>query len=149
MGRMDQSQSPEAFAERIFQSVLAGMDVLSIYIGDRLGLYRALAERDALTSTELALMAGCHPRYVREWLEQQAVTGLLTFEDNTDDNSRRYSLPHAAREVLTDADSLNYISPVVRLLVSMTRPLPQLIAAFRDGGGSLAKLRRGRPGRAS
>ena len=132
---MTNVSTPEAYAERIFQAVLAGMDLFAIYLGDRLGFYRALGQGQAVTPTELAAAVNCNPRYVREWLEQQAVSGLLTVEHSADPESRRYAMPAGAREVLTEQDSLNYISPVVRLLVSMARPLPELLAAYHNGGG--------------
>jgi hypothetical protein len=48
-----------------------------VYLGDRLGLFRALADGGPATSAELASRIGLDERYVREWLEQQAVTGIL------------------------------------------------------------------------
>ncbi len=67
---------------------------------------------------------------MREWLEQQAVTGILEV-----DGERRYSLPEADREVFVDPDSLNYMAAFVRMMVGMARPLPQVLEAFRSGGG--------------
>ena len=55
--------------------------MLAVYIGDRLGLYRILAERGPTTSGELADAAGLHERYVREWLEQQASSAILEVDD--------------------------------------------------------------------
>ncbi|MDQ3648608.1 MAG: hypothetical protein M3433_08530 [Actinomycetota bacterium] len=63
--------------ERLFQATLGAWDILTVYLGDRLGLYRALAEAGSLTSGELAAATGTHERYVREWLEQQAANGVL------------------------------------------------------------------------
>ena len=56
---------------------MAALDLLCVYIGDRLGLYRALAERPGVTPEQLAAVAGVHARYAREWLEQQTVSGIL------------------------------------------------------------------------
>jgi hypothetical protein len=74
--------STEQLVERLFGGVLGLIDVQMTYLGDRLGLYRALAGRDA-TATELASATACDPRYVREWLEQQAVAGILAVDDVT------------------------------------------------------------------
>ena len=68
--------SSEALVERLFGSVLGMMDVYMVYVGDRLGFYRALAA-GAMTPAALAVKTGTDARYVREWLEQQAVTGIL------------------------------------------------------------------------
>ena len=65
--------------EKVFASVLGGMEMLSIALGDRLGFYALLAE-GPLTADELAAKAGTGPRWTREWLEQQAVVGYLTVD---------------------------------------------------------------------
>src|SRR4028118_2274736 len=70
-------QRRDAFVERFASSVVGAQEVLSIYIGDRLGLYQALADGGALAAPELAGAAGIHERYAREWLEQPAGCGLL------------------------------------------------------------------------
>lgn len=52
-------------------------DILAIYLGDRVGWYRSLASDGPATAEELARRTGTHPRYAREWLEQQAVSAVL------------------------------------------------------------------------
>ena len=74
-------QVRDAFVERLFTSALGTMDVFTVYLGDRLGLYRTLAEHGPLTAGELAEHAGMYARYAREWLEQQAATGILEVDD--------------------------------------------------------------------
>ncbi|HSK66073.1 MAG TPA: hypothetical protein VK888_04030, partial [Anaerolineales bacterium] len=71
----------DAFIERFLQSAAGTFSLFSIYLGDRLGLYRALAEGDPATSAELAARTGTHERYIREWLEQQTVAGILEVEN--------------------------------------------------------------------
>ena len=126
----------DALAGRIFQSVLGAMDLFTIYLGDRLGLYRALQEGGPATSAELAARAGIHERYAREWLEQQAVGSLLDVDDaGKDAAERRYSLPAGHDEVLLDRDSLNYLAFVARWVPSIGQATPRLLEAFRTGGG--------------
>ena len=126
----------DALVGRIFQSVLGAMDLFNLYIGDRLGLYRALRDGGAATSSELAARAGIHERYAREWLEQQAVGGLLDVDDAAKDASeRRYTLPSGHDEVLLDGDSLNYLAYVGRWVPSIGQAMPALLEAFRTGGG--------------
>jgi 2-polyprenyl-3-methyl-5-hydroxy-6-metoxy-1,4-benzoquinol methylase len=128
--------STDEFAERMFGAFLGTVDTLTVYIGDRLGLYSALRERGPLTSSELADAAGVHERYAREWLEQQAVSGILEVEDDSADAlERRYGLPDAHAEVLADRDSLDYLSPIARVFVGTANALPQILDAFRSGGG--------------
>ena len=67
----------DAFAQRIHEAALGFFDVLSIRLGDRLGLYATLAEGGAATPSELADRAGIAERYAREWLEQQTAAGIL------------------------------------------------------------------------
>ena len=78
-------------------------DVMAVYLGDRLGLYRVLDDGGPATSAELASRAGIDERYAREWLEQQAVTGILEVDDPAAAaDRRRYVLPGAYRDVLLD-----------------------------------------------
>lgn len=125
-----------ALVGRLFEAALGAVDIVSVYLGDRLGLYRALAEAGAQTSAELASHAGIHERYAREWLEQQAVTGILEVDDpTTADGERRYSLSPAHAEALINLDSMFSISPLARSVVAATQALPQVMEAFRTGGG--------------
>jgi SAM-dependent methyltransferase len=126
----------DALVGRLFEAAIGTMEVLCVYVGDRLGLYRALGERGATTTAELAAATGTHPRYVREWLEQQAASGLLDVEGaSVVPEARRYTLPAAYREVLLDRDSLNYLAGLLRLVVGVGQPLPALLQAFRTGDG--------------
>jgi SAM-dependent methyltransferase len=123
-------------AQRLFRSAIATLDLYAVYLGDRLGLYRALAERGPSTSEQLAAATGANERYVREWLEHQTVSGFLTVDDPAvDSRSRRYSLPTGHIEVLVDLDSLNYEAHKGIDLVRAARPLPDLVEAFRSGTG--------------
>ena len=76
----DASARRDALVERLFMAAVGTWDVLGVYIGDRLGLYRTLAERGPSTSAELAQAVGLNDRYVREWLEQQASSAILELE---------------------------------------------------------------------
>lgn len=126
----------DAFIERLFRSTAGVFDMFSLYIGDKLGYYRWLAHDGPLTSDELAYRTWTAERYVREWLEQQTVSGIIEVDDPTAEAYLcRYSLPAAHAEVLTDRDSLNYLAPLAQLLVAVTRPLDALLQAYRSGGG--------------
>ena len=77
-----EAEQRDALVGRLFQSALGMGDILTVYLGDRLGIYRALADGGPATSHQLAGRTNTHERYVREWLEQQAVTGILTASDD-------------------------------------------------------------------
>ncbi|MDX6647176.1 MAG: hypothetical protein QOK40_2903 [Miltoncostaeaceae bacterium] len=125
-----------ALAERIFNASIATMEIASIYLGDRLGLYEALAELGEATPGQLAVRAGAHERYVREWLEQQAASALLTVDaPDAAPDARRYRVPEGHAETLLDRDSLNYMAPLAQLTVGVLGPLPALLRAYREGGG--------------
>jgi 2-polyprenyl-3-methyl-5-hydroxy-6-metoxy-1,4-benzoquinol methylase len=123
----------DALAERLFLNAIGAFDLFSVYLGDRLGLYRALADHGAMTSAELAEAAGIHERYAREWLEHQAASELLDVEGDAD--GRRFSLPPGHDEVLLDETSLNYGAPLARAVLASIRPVDALAEAFRNGGG--------------
>jgi SAM-dependent methyltransferase len=126
----------EALVERLFGATLATMDLFSVYLGDRLGYYQALAAGGPATSTDLAARTGTHERYAREWLEQQAVTGFLEAENPEAETAlRRFRLPAGHAEPLTDPDSLMTMTPLARALAACVAVLPQLLDAFRTGGG--------------
>jgi SAM-dependent methyltransferase len=129
-------QRRDEFAEGLFENIIGAMEVATVYLGDRLGLYKALADGGPTTPLELAERTGTHERYAREWLEQQAVAGILAVEkDGADGSARRYMLPNGHAEVLLDKDSLNYLAPVARFTMGLVRPLPELAEAFRNGEG--------------
>jgi SAM-dependent methyltransferase len=118
----------DALVERLFNATLGAFDLFAVYLGDRLGLYRALAA-GPLTAVELAVAAGISERYAREWLEQQAVTGVLEVSDD------RFSLPAGHDEALIDESSLAFAAPFARFAAAVARPLPELVEAFRTGAG--------------
>jgi SAM-dependent methyltransferase len=126
----------DALVERLFMAAVGTWDVLAVYIGDRLGLYRALAERGPSTSSELAAATGLNERYVREWLEQQATSEVLELDRTDGDRSPpRYVLPAGHDEALVDAASLNCIAPLGQLVVACARPMDAVLDAFRTGEG--------------
>ena len=129
------AQQKEALMERMLNAAAGTFDIFTIYIGDRLGFYQALAQ-NWLTSGELAAQTQTQERYVREWLEQQTVSGILVVDDEkAAARTRRYHLPEGHQEILIDQDSLDFLTPLTHMLVGVTRPLDALLNAYRQGGG--------------
>src|SRR5687767_12722879 len=96
------------------------VELLSVYLGNRLGLYRALQDEGPATSAELSSRGSINERYAREWLEQQAVAGLLEVDTPSDDAlARRYHLPAEHAEPLLDDRSLNYIAFIAPMMTSV------------------------------
>lgn len=126
----------DALAGRLFEAALGAFDLQAVYLGDRLGLYRALAEGGAARPDQLAERAGIHARYAREWLEHQAVGGIVEVDDvAADPEARRYTLPAGHADVLIDPDSLALMSPIARFAVGFAQTLTALMEAYRTGGG--------------
>jgi SAM-dependent methyltransferase len=126
----------DELVERIFASSIGALEIASIHIGDRLGFYRSLSEDGPATPAELAGATGTAERYVREWLEQQAVAGFLSVADpDAEPGERRYGLPAAHRPVFLEEDALDYLAPLARLAVGVVVPMDAVLAAYRTGGG--------------
>src|SRR5581483_6960332 len=134
-GRTDDGRR-EALVRKLRADAIGALDLMSVYLGDRLGLYRVLSEQPGATPRELASAAGLHHRYVREWLEQQTVSGILTTANPAaPDDERRYELPPGHDEALLDESSLEFMAPLAQGVVSCTPALEALLEAFRTGAG--------------
>ncbi|WP_329001105.1 methyltransferase domain-containing protein [Kribbella sp. NBC_00709] len=124
-----------ALVERLFRDAGAALELYAIYLGERLGLYRALAEAGPSTSVELAERTGTAERYIREWLEHHAVSGLIDVDDVTAAaTERRYHLPPEHIPVLADPDNVDYHAYKGVELARAARMLPALVEAYRGGG---------------
>jgi 2-polyprenyl-3-methyl-5-hydroxy-6-metoxy-1,4-benzoquinol methylase len=124
----------ETLRERLFGDALGALEIYTIYLGERLGLYRALAEGGPATSSQLATRTGTAERYVREWLEHHAASGLLAVDDaRAEPLARRYWLPPEHIPVLADRDDVRYEAYNGVDIVRAGRSLPQLVEAFRVG----------------
>jgi 2-polyprenyl-3-methyl-5-hydroxy-6-metoxy-1,4-benzoquinol methylase len=122
-------------SDRLFSNGVAALELYTVYVGERLGLYRALADRGPATSTQLAARTGTTERYVREWLEHHATAGLVDVDDATAEPlERRYSLPPDHVPILADPDHPLYQGYKGVEIVRAARPMPDVVTAFRGGG---------------
>ena len=132
MGGTDRTQ---ALADRLRGNAAGALELYTIYLGERLGLYAALADGEPVTSAELAERTGTTERYVREWLEHHAAGGLLEVDDPAAEPlERRYSMPPEHVPVLVERDDLRYSAYRGVEVVRAGRPMPALVEAFRTGG---------------
>ena len=121
-------------ADRLFHDVIGALELFTVYLGERLGLYRALDSGGPATSAELAGRTGTAERYVREWLEHHAASGLLEVDDPAaGPMARRYRLPPAHVPVLADPDDVRYRAFNGVEIVRAGRWLAPLAEAFRTG----------------
>jgi 2-polyprenyl-3-methyl-5-hydroxy-6-metoxy-1,4-benzoquinol methylase len=126
----------DALVERLFSAQIATLELFSVYLGVRLGLYERLADGAWATEAKLARRAGVAERYAREWLEQQAVAGLVDVDDaEAPPELRRYRLDAGHAEVLADAESLAHVAPFALLSAGIGGALPKVVDAYRTGGG--------------
>lgn len=121
----------EQFIYRAVEEVSSTLNTVLVVIGDRLGLYRALATSGALTPTELAQQTGTADRYVREWLNAQAAGGYVSY----DPASGRYALPPEQALALTNAESPAFLPGFFQLALGAVLDSPQIEQAFRSGEG--------------
>jgi SAM-dependent methyltransferase len=125
-----------AFAGRLFAATTGALELATIYLGERLGLYRALAANGPMCVPELAAATATAERYVREWLEAQAVCGLVEVDEPSPAaDERRYTLPPEHADALLNRESLAYLAPMARFMPASAGAIRQLVDAFRTGGG--------------
>lgn len=120
-----------AFVFRAVEEVGATLNAALVVMGDKLGLYRALAGAGALTSGELADRAGVAERYVREWLNAQAAGGFVEYDPAGD----RYTLPAEHALALTDEDSPAYLAGFFQVALGSVLDSPRITEAARSGAG--------------
>jgi SAM-dependent methyltransferase len=107
-------------------------------LGDRLGLFSALAAAGPVTPAELAERTGLNERYLREWLLAMAAAGYVNYEAANGDSSpraARYRLSPEQTEAFTNPDSPGYVAGGFQNLTAATRVLDRLTDAFRTGAG--------------
>jgi 2-polyprenyl-3-methyl-5-hydroxy-6-metoxy-1,4-benzoquinol methylase len=119
------------FVGKVLGELGATMNAALVRIGDRLGLYRAMAAAGPVTSAQLAQQTGTHERYVREWLAAQAAGGFVTY----DAKSQRYELPAEHALALASSDSPVQFAGAFQVALAAIRDEDKIAQAFRSGEG--------------
>ena len=119
------------FVFRAVGEVGATLNTALVVMGDKLGLYQALAAGGAQAPAELAERTGTAERYVREWLNAQAAGGYLSY----DPDSGRYTLPPEQAVALTDATSPAYLPGFFQIALGSLLDSPKITDAARSGAG--------------
>jgi SAM-dependent methyltransferase len=109
----------------------AAMNAALIIIGDKLGLYKAMAGAGPMTSAELAAKTKTTERYVREWLSAQAAGGFVTY----DEASGKFTLPPEQTMVLADEQSPVFLPGFFEIVSACIKDEPKVTEAFRTGKG--------------
>ena len=119
-----------AFMGRFVGDLGATVHAGMVVIGDKLGLYKALAT-EAMTSAELAAKTSTDERYVREWLSSQAAGGYVTYDEKTD----KFSLTEEQAFALAKEDSPAYLPGAFQLALGSLAAVPRIAESFRSGAG--------------
>jgi SAM-dependent methyltransferase len=109
----------------------AAMGAMLTFVGDRLGLFKAMAGAGPLTPEELAKKTGTHPRMIREWLAAQAAGGYVTYNSRTG----TYTLPEEQAFALANEESPAYILGGYQILTSVFKDEQKIVEAFKTGKG--------------
>lgn len=115
------------FVKDLGASVHTGM----VVIGEKLGLYKALAAAGPMTPAELASKTSTDERYVREWLAQQAAGGYVTY----DEKSNKFSLNAEQAFTLANEDSPAYLPGAFEIALASLAAVPRITDCFRTGAG--------------
>lgn len=126
-----QMQKLEALVGTTLNEFGAASNAALVILGDRLGLFRALAQGPAMTSAELARRTNTHERYVREWLCAQAASGFVDY----DATGRLFSMSPEQAAIFADEQSPAYMAGGFQLLAAAFAGEPRLSEAFRTGKG--------------
>ena len=121
----------EAFVGQAVTDMGAAISGLLLHLGDRLGLYKAMAGAGPLTSAALAARTGTAERYVREWLGNQAAGGYVTY--NPVDGT--FELPAEQAMVVADEDSPVFLGGAFESIASCYADHDIFVDAFRTGAG--------------
>lgn len=121
----------EEFAGRLLSDLATAMNAALVVVGDRLGLYQALAGGGALTAVELAWETGTEERYVREWLSAQAAAGYVSYEATTG----RYYLPPEHVPALADTESPAFLAGGFQIAQALFAAVDRAVDNFRTGAG--------------
>jgi 2-polyprenyl-3-methyl-5-hydroxy-6-metoxy-1,4-benzoquinol methylase len=111
----------------------AALSTSLAYVGQKLGLYKAMAEAGPSTPTELAQKTNTNERYVREWLLNQASGGYVDYDATTG----KYSLAPEQAVALTDENSPFFVGGGFFVVKAMNQAVERIESHFRDGGGML------------
>ncbi len=117
----------DAFMGKAVMDMGAALHAALVVIGDKLGLYKAMANSEPLTSAELATKTNTSERYVREWLNANAASGFVTYDAST----KRFTLPPEQAFALTTLD----LPGAFHIISACFKDEPKITQAFRTGEG--------------
>jgi SAM-dependent methyltransferase len=127
---MDTAQL-ERFMGKMVGDMGAALSAALVVLGDRLGLYKAMADGAPVTSAELATRTDTTERYVREWLAAQACAGYVAY----DPKAEKYFLTEVQSAVFAAEGQPTFMAGGFEILAAVFRDEPKIAAAFKSGNG--------------
>jgi 2-polyprenyl-3-methyl-5-hydroxy-6-metoxy-1,4-benzoquinol methylase len=121
----------QEFMGKAVGDIGAAISAALVVIGDRLGLYKAMAGAGGLTPAQLAEKTHTHERYVREWLNNQAAGGYVAYDPATG----RYSLPPEQALALAEEGSPAFLPGAFQIIAAAFKAVPRIAENFRSGKG--------------
>jgi len=121
----------EQFMGQVVGELGAAMNAALVLIGEKLGLYKAMAGAGPMTSAQLAEKTHTDERYVREWLSAQAAGGFVSYDAAT----KSFSLPDEQAFALAVEDSPAYLPGAFQIISAVMKDEPKILEAFRTGEG--------------
>ena len=119
------------FVNKAVGDIGATMSSILVVLGDRLGLWKAMAALGPVTAEELAKKTETSPRYLKEWLDAQASAGYVTY----DPAARRYTLPPEHAEALANESSPAFFPGLFEVACAAWQGTDRMTQNFRTGAG--------------
>lgn len=121
----------EAFAGKAISDASSATVTMMAYLGDRLNLFKTMAQSGPVTGEELAAQANVNARYAQEWLNAMACAGYVEY----DPNAATFTLPPEHAPVLTQEAGPFFLGGLYQDLIGAIEPIDQIARAFKRGGG--------------
>jgi SAM-dependent methyltransferase len=134
MAVVTETNPVEELVGRLFIEGVGTMHVMSVYLGVKLGLFRALADGGPQTAAQLADATGLDAWYVREWLQAETIAGLVS-ADSENIDSATFTAADGVRETLVEETSPAYLGGLTFAASAVGQVMPDLLEAFRTGAG--------------
>jgi hypothetical protein len=125
-------QKLQQFLEKILSDVGGAASSVLVYIGDKLGLYKTMAQFGGpISPSELAEKTNTSERYVREWLANQSAGGYITYDSNT----QKYFISPEHAAALVDENSAVYVAGFFQAIMAFYKDTQKILEVFRTGKG--------------
>lgn len=127
---VDKQKAKEAL-DQVFRDMAGAMTAGMVHVGVKTGLFRAMADRGAMTADAVIKSSKLQPRYVEEWLKGMVASGYLAY----DPAAQTYTLSDEHAYFLASDDTDHFVGGLFAMVPPLLRVAPQVVKAFAEGGG--------------